>query len=376
MIVGKKADLVKKILFVLSYFIRCSDILETAEVGCLETFLERLDLAIDSPGESAKTPSFSSPTEDDGQSNSSATPVNTNQFCFDTSKFNSLPLDSILSKVNSAGALDSQAVKGDRNSSGSGVEPSCDKCRQNIENKVGKSVFYVNSEKCTCEESKGENSVSHLSVSSLSSDRRSEIQKKKESLKLGIKIPEGKSASLNSDKSSDSTCRLSMVNIVEDAKIERAELGRNCVTGLKDSAFKVERMHVPGYDIKIPSNVSKVFTLDEIRNVFRKEGSNSMFDEYFEDGNETMTVDNSSHQHHRSHSHSGRERVRFASGDLDSAPEEDQCRTPSMPDLTCGQDSDHRLRLGSLDHNYQKTRKSSLSRQISESSKHVPGRCR
>lgn len=52
-IVGKKADLVKKILYVLSYFIRCSDVHESSDHRTLESFLD--DIRAESPDED-KTP--------------------------------------------------------------------------------------------------------------------------------------------------------------------------------------------------------------------------------------------------------------------------------------------------------------------------------
>lgn len=43
-IVGKKADIVRKILYILSYFIRCSDVHENSELGSLKSFLEDISL--------------------------------------------------------------------------------------------------------------------------------------------------------------------------------------------------------------------------------------------------------------------------------------------------------------------------------------------
>jgi len=373
-IVGKKADLVKKILFVLSYFIRCSDILETMEVSCLETYLEKLDFSVESPCDSTKT--LPACMGEDDNLTSSPTPVNnsTNQFTFDTSQYNPLCLNSLISNAGSNvnGVVDKSC---DRNSSA--ILQTCDMCRQKAE-KVGKSVFYVNSEPCSCDTLKGSNSYSHLSISSLDSDRRSEIQKKKESLKLGIKIPPHKSLQ-DSSLTSVKSCKLSNADIVEDLKIERMGLGRNCVKAPKLPTLPDERIKVPGYDIKIPENVDKVLTMDEIRKIFRVQGSNSMFDEYFEDGNEIKTID----EINEKGANSGT-RIRFAS-QHSSFPEEDQLKTPSLPDLRpCGVgdlDPAERLRLGSIDQVYNnRQRKSSLSRQISETSKGSgksgPGRCR
>lgn len=374
-IVGKKADLVKKILFVLSYFIRCSDILESVEVGCLETFLQKLDFSVESPCDSAKTLPVCTPVEDDDLT-SSPTPVNTSQFNFDSSKYNPLCVDSLLS--NKGSRISAEAGDGQQNKSN--VVQICDMCKKNSENKVGKSVFYVSNEPCSCETVKGVNSFDHLSVSSLNSDRRSEIQKKKESLKLGIKIPSHKSLPDSSDPGTGLACRLSSADIVEDTKIERVELGRNCATANKVPILADGKICVPGYDFKIPENVDRVLTTDEMRKIFRGQGSNSMFDEYFENGSEVKTIDEVKEKPLSNCT----SKIRFAQDDnLDSRPEDDQCNTLSMPDLTpCGQgdsEQDERLRLGSLDQTYCKQRKSSLSRQMSESAKQSkcgPARCR
>lgn len=381
MIVGKKADLVKKILFVLSYFIRCSDILETVDVGCLETFLEKLDFIVESPSGSAKTLPACTPNDEENRLlTSSPTPVSTggNQFKFESTDYNSLPLDSLLSNRKSGDCLgsgdgpqESCVKKGDN----SGLAQTCDMCRRNMENKVGKSVFYVNNEKCSCEHST--ESVKHLSVSSLNADRKSEIQRKKESLKLGIKLP--RETSHTETATETEACKLSTVDIVEDTRIERVGLGKKSVNIVKEPIVIGEKVKVPGYDIKIPNNVNKVLTLEEIRTLFRNKGSNSMFDEYFEDGSEAKTIDDMDEKDLQKL----RERIRGLGRETQTS-EADQLKTPSLPDLTpCGRqdtEQEERLRLGSLDQTYSKGRKSSLSRQISETSgkpsKYAPGRCR
>lgn len=45
-IVGKKADIVRKIFYILSYFIRCSDVYENSEFGFLKSFLEDISLEV------------------------------------------------------------------------------------------------------------------------------------------------------------------------------------------------------------------------------------------------------------------------------------------------------------------------------------------
>jgi hypothetical protein len=46
-VVGKKADLVKKLLYILTYFIRCSDVQENTDLSSMMKCIEDLNLDID-----------------------------------------------------------------------------------------------------------------------------------------------------------------------------------------------------------------------------------------------------------------------------------------------------------------------------------------
>ena len=79
--VGKKADLVKKMLYILSYFIRCSDILESGDLGSLETVLKRMDFP-ETPNDADKpfVPSTPTPVNSEASFRFEGTPNSYNSF--------------------------------------------------------------------------------------------------------------------------------------------------------------------------------------------------------------------------------------------------------------------------------------------------------
>ncbi|XP_052772268.1 folliculin-interacting protein 1-like isoform X2 [Mya arenaria] len=390
-VVGKKADIVKKFLFILSYFIRCSDILETSDVGCLDTYLDKLDFDVESPMDSAKTLPATTPTNVDFRTVNigSPTPVNEDKgFNFDScgschpsiKSFQSLPLDSLLSvneKESSPGT--------DYNSNHGSVvmNQTCEACNANRTggSKVGNSVFYLPSVSCICDKVAGANSESN---NMKDSDNRAMIQKKKENLRLVL--PESISTE-SQNNTENKECKLSMAEHLDSPKREKVGVSRRSA-----QPQELERTHISGYDIKLPENVEKVLTKKEIQSVFLQNKSDSMFNEYFDDETiEAKTIDEldekdlvvdlpTSKNHLKSRYHSGDSAV--------AKFDEDQCKTPSLPDLTAvkpspttGVDGPHRARLGSMGaENPYKFRRSSISRQISEAStktvKNVQGKTR
>ncbi|KAL4240663.1 Folliculin-interacting protein 1 [Mactra antiquata] len=398
-IVGKKADIVRKILYVLSYFIRCSDILETTETGCLETYLQKLNFSCESPNDSDKMLGLGTPTPVNESNKSfglpspksygvpSPTPVNVDEkFKYDetsstersdTISFQSMGLDSLLGSNNT----NSSGMDYNSNNSVSEIKLKdsgiCEACQRNrlsqkdIENKVGNSVFYVNSDTCHCAlDMMGQ---ACLTDSLMDSDKKEHIQRKKDNLKLTLKIPGNESQSqiteLNRNKTHSQElkeCKLSMASIVENTRTEKVEHSKKCVDiNIRD--VNNSKMSLTGYDIKIPNNASKVLTHDEMKAVFLKKGSNSMFNEYFEDESaEAKTIDEID------------EKDRVVDLPRKCNLRRDSSKAPSLPDLTAptqGKGDSHRDRVGSLDQTY-KFRRSSLSRQVSEANKNFPGRCR
>lgn len=403
----------KKILYILSYFIRCSDILESTEQGCLETYLEKLNFSAESPCDSDKNLAHraQSPSNDSERTfgTSSPTPVNScPKFPFpeengvDLPSCPSLKLDSLLSNgvksMSSASDRDCNSNnQGSDDVSGSGkICPACERNNYSQDfqesNKFGKSVFYVSSPVCFCDKSDS----SDISVcDKRDSVEKLKMQRKKDSLRLSLKIPSDESqnnqqctSSSNSNETGNDftdseKCRLSMAEIIEDAKVEKAGHSRKAVD-IKVTQVSTHSVGVK--DVKIPQHVDKVLSREEIKSIFRHKGSDSMFNEYFdEEGIVAKTIDEIDEKDrvvalppNKQHNLSG-----------EATPywnEDDPNKAPSLPDLTAVKtdsshgkgdcDRSHRNRLGSLDQSY-KRRRFSLSRQMSESSnKILPGRCR
>jgi hypothetical protein len=222
------------------------------------------------------------------------------------------------------------------------------------------------------------------------------MQKKKDSLRLSLKIPNEESQNTRNciqNRNSNATgnnlidsekCRLSMVEIIEDAKVEKAGHSRKAVDTKVTHALPPHS--VVAEDMNIPQYVNKVLSHDEMKSIFRQKGSDSMFNEYFdEEGIVAKTIDEIDEKDRVVALPANKQRN--LSGETSQYwNEDDPNKAPSLPDLTAVKtDSSHgkgdsdrsqRNRLGSLDQSY-KRRRFSLSRQISESSnKNLTGRCR
>lgn len=416
-IVGKKADLVKKILYILSYFIRCSDILETSEQGCLETYLEKLNFSVESPCDKNLAQCVQTPVNEKTFEPLSPTPVNCDaNFGFTEDQeasavpsFLSMRLDSLLSDgVKSDTRKSDSDFNSNRPMSDNvlGKDGSCVVCERNRNsqdfeenNRFGKSIFYVSSDTCICDKLRT-SSANTAEQGNCDLSRKQEIQRKKDSLKLHLKIPKnesqdpkgvsqtGISNEIANPVAQLEKCKLSMAEIVEDARIEKVDHSRKAVDISVKKTLTSENVRKGrgSKDMKIPDHVGKVLSKEEIKSLFRQKGSDSMFNEYFdEDGIETKTIDEVDEKD-RVVALPSLQKQRYFSGESKlSWSEDDSSKAPSLPDLTAvktdlgpskGDERAHRVRLGSLDQSY-KRRRFSLSRQISESSgKNLPGRCR
>ena len=424
-VVGKKADLVKKMLYVLSYFIRCSDVLEATEWGSLQSYMKVLDFA-ETPSDSEKTLFPVTPTP----SNSSASFSNlTLQSHNNIDRFTSLNPASLLEGSKKGDQLDLEKVEEDCNSNhsrGSHVQKSnCAACSANrqstqcSETKLGNSKFYVDSHTpaCRCDNSVNSsysNEPNPIERSNLEKGKSEEnITSKKRSLSLKLLMPSSCESPSDSNirKDNEETadasvnrCRLSMAQVVEDTKVQNVQHVRKSSDGdrkqlttfLNDvvlSLGQLKRVGLTGSDSKLTAQqhkdkVCKVLSKEEIKTAFLKKGSNSMFNEYFEENIETKTIDDLDEKDLVVELPSVAKQ-RYISGDAAKHKEEleNSSKAPSLPDLsrvkfdtsqgkTDGEKSP-RVRLGSLDHTF-RSRKKSFNRQLSESKalKGAPGRCR
>ena len=429
MVVGKKAEFVKKILYILSYFIRCSDVLEATEWGSLEGYMKLLDFT-ESSVDAEKTPTTANSCMSLGNQPTSQSPKTVSD------GFTTLNPDSLIGHSSSSTAsggnkfepLNFDSVENDCNSNHSGdtgvkTNP-CEACNANrnsnmTEVKFGKSVFYMDSKACSCDNltKSGFNTGPNPHESSNLEKGKScdSLLSKKRSLSLKLDIPNNVESQCNhhipdKNKTSDSSineCKLSVAQIVEDTKIHNVKHVRKSsdfdmrqIKPLKsDNGLHLDSLkHVgfTGSDTKLTAQeynecIGKVMTKAEIKAAFLKKGSNSMFDEYFKDNIETKTIDDLDEKdlvHELRHPVSKQQHV--SNGKTECQDDlENSIKAPSMPDLSrmksdssqvkLESEKSHRSRLGSLDQSF-RSRKKSFSRQISESSakamKGAPGRCR
>ena len=428
-VVGKKADLVKKILYVLSYFIRCSDVLEATEWGCLDGYMKMLGFAETPNAERTfdpKTPTPANSCASFGNLTLSELPGNL------IDDFTSLNPDSLLGhsskKSESLEGNSGNTVQNDCNSNNPEDvwvrNRSCEACNANraadtTENRYGKSVFYVHSKTCSCDNLLRNNYSTEpnpIERSNLEKGKSCEnLCSKKRSLSLKLEIPTNceslcdKHVTAGREATPDDSlkeCRLSVAQIVEDTKCHNVQHVRKSsdidIRQIKpltnDPGLKLDHLkHVAftGSDSKLTTqqyqdSVKKVMTKEEIKAVFLKKGSDSMFNEYFMENVETKTIDDLDE---RDLVHELRPVIkqRYISGDTSETREdlESSIKAPSMPDLTrvkaessqikVESEKSHRVRLGSLDQSF-RARKKSFNRQVSESGsrqmKAAPGRCR
>ena len=426
-VVGKKADLVKKILYILSYFIRCSDVLEATEWGSLEGYMKMLDFT-ESSVDAEKTPTPANSYVSLGNLPVSQSPRSVND------GFTSLNPDSLMgqssSRTASGGnkfeALNIDSVENDCNSNHSGdvgvkANP-CTACNANrnsntTENKFGKSVFYLDSKACSCDNltnSGSSTGPNPTESSNLEKGKSCEsLLSKKRSLSLKLDIPNSVEsrcenhmpAKTVTPDTSLNECRLSVAQIVEDTKVHNVQHVRKSSdfdmrqiksfkndNGLNLDALK--RVGFTGSDTKLTAQqyqdcIGKVMSKEEMKAAFLKKGSDSMFDEYFKDDIETKTIDDLDEKD-LVHELRPVNKQRHTSGSAKGQDDlENSIKAPSMPDLSrmksdssqskLESEKSHRSRLGSLDQSF-RSRKKSFNRQISESGakamKGAPGRCR
>ncbi|KAK3595116.1 hypothetical protein CHS0354_002368 [Potamilus streckersoni] len=377
-VVGKKAELVKKIIYVLSYFIRCSDILETSETGHLDSVLERLTF-VESPGDVEKDIMQKSndidigKIEEDCNSNRYAVPQLGSVSCLNCSLCNTRQEASV------------------------------------IKNHYGKSVFYDLEVKNVCfcigqrpqgdiqlqEENHETGNVGYFSS-------------------LGENVPVGNSKEIFESQECHSVdegfavtlkeCRLSEARIVEESKIQDVQLVQRADTspsgqfqtlGKKTVDLKLDLKACTTSIIPSESFINTQTSSSsyyEIKKVFLEARSNSIFNEYFDEGIETKTIDDLDENDRIPHL-LPTNKHRFLSGDHGSSSEtEDMGKAPSLPDLSQVKmdaqntkqkeniRTSHRERLDSLDQKF-RGRKPSFTRQVSEQSASrpsgfAPGRCR
>ena len=431
MVVGKKAEFVKKILYILSYFIRCSDVLEATEWGSLEGYMKMLDFT-ESSVDAEKTPTPANSC----MSLSNAPPLVSQSPKTGSSDFTTLNPDSLIGHSSGSTAsgglkfepLNPDSVENDCNSNHSGDigvnSNSCEACNANrnssaaMEGKFGKSVFYMDSKACSCDNltnRKFGTGPNPIESSNLEKGKSCDsLLSKKRSFSLKLDIPNNVESQCNhipnkkeTPDSSVNECKLSVAQIVEDTKIHNVKHVRKSsdfdmrqIESLKiDNGLHLDNLkHVgfTGSDTKLTAKeykecIGKVMTKAEIKAAFLKKGSNSMFDEYFKDNIETKTIDDLDEKDlvhelrpvNKQQQHVSNERTEHQD-DL-----ENSIKAPSMPDLSrmksessqakLESEKSHRSRLGSLDQSF-RSRKKSFNRQISESGaktmKGGPGRCR
>lgn len=412
-IVGRRAEIVKKMLYVMSYFIRCSDILETADMGTLETCLKG-------------SPLLESPSPREKSSASETTPVNPNTLTWNlhehTNPSTSLPsflpmgVESLMSDSsrkssdNSSMAdpqdkcanLDSSIL-----SSNKSAKQLCDSCENKRssedaqkEMKVGNSVFYMDSVICDCDNMENKTDISYtggadLVKCELSGSPMCSMKRGNESLRLGLTLdlssPLNESQQCDSKNVSDSskmsqTCQLSVAKIIENVVVQDVQHVRKCSDPLRTADFLPESSRTmnkePGHSDSQSLSNPPVLSKDAMKEIFLKKGSDSMFNEYFDEGIETKTIDDVDEKDlvvdlplHRASRNT----------DVNAGVNSDPNKAPSLPDLSASSNNNSRestksfrLRLGSLDQSYPSSRKPSISRQVSETGgrKNAPGRCR
>ena len=425
---GKKAELVKKILYVLSYFIRCSDVLEATDWGSLQTYMKMLDFA-ETPNDVEKMYFPATPTPTPANSCSSLGTLLVSQSQNNIDKFASLNPASLLAPSNKSDQLDLDKLEEDCNSNHSASDllknKTCAVCTANrqptqcSEVKFGNSRFFVDSTipVCFCD-----NSLNGSYSSEPNPIERSNLEKgkpeegiinKKRSLSLKLLIPSNcesqceKNAKRESEGIPDvslNECRLSIAQIVEDTKVQNVQHVRkssDCdkkqVNPLScDMVLNLDTLKCVGFtgsDSKLTAqrhkdSIHKIMSKEEIKAAFLKKGSNSMFNEYFEENIETKTIDDLDEKDLVVELPSV-SKQRYVSGDAAKHKEdlENSNKAPSMPDLSrvkfdssqgkADGEKSPRVRLGSLDQTF-RSRKKSFNRQYSETKalKGAPGRCR
>ncbi|XP_061192634.1 folliculin-interacting protein 1-like [Saccostrea echinata] len=236
-IVGKKADLVKKILYILSYFIRCSDVHENGEVGTLESFLD--DVCMESPEEDK-------------------TPVH------EGFKFPSVPDE----KLQTGFHISNSVI----------FNTSSPEVQNNVEIK-----------KCV------DRSDLKLDVHSQHSSQRNSNETESSEMNQD----EGYCSIVQSDESEKIRCRLSTDCVVENVPVENVmNVNRAAVSRTSDVNEKLVKPAKSSSVLSSKVSNSNDITVEkkpstaDIKHQFLSDRSNSMFNEYFEDDSiVTKTID-------------------------------------------------------------------------------------
>lgn len=276
-IVGKKADVVKRFLFVLSYFIRCSDVHEVKEFGSLRAFMESLtfDLPIAPPQKSTG------------------------------------PMDDSSSSVTSAGSVDTvrcamQALHDQRELEAAN--------REQGRKPVGGCVELVGmSDRSECEVPQ-QKPVAIPAMGSVSDDEARSVPCKEKSASPCASCDRDRSDGLSSPGAAKA-CVVSVTDFIRSTRVENVQHVRRSVdttlatrsvssealtadTGPKalESAPVVRKSALSLQLEKEEAEKEAKACREAARKKFLEAGSNSMFEEYFSEDIETKTIDDVAEQ--------------------------------------------------------------------------------
>ena len=265
-VVGKKQDIVKRFLYILSYFIRCSDVHEVKDSGSLESFMNNLTFN-DVPLQSETSSAVSTPVEPG---------TNSGDGFFSSTTSTVGGGDMGVCDIREQSQL-YQTELGDQSGNNLGGY-----VRLGASN-VGGCIEMVSmkDEECNLE-----------SVSSSQSDR------------------------------SEFRCRVAAARIVECAKVENVQHVRKAANVIIEKSLSEnvdpvspDKLLSDPLQTSTPKGRSLLsqqlqtadgsgakLKISDVRKIFLSEGSSSMFEEYFEEGIEAKTIDDVA-EHERVISH-------------------------------------------------------------------------
>lgn len=307
MVVGRKADLVNRFLYMLSYFIRCSDVHEAPFSNCLPAILDSRCWEQCTPARSVSTEDgsvtpvdavscpFHSPAQSSDPSDGNvcgSCPSAIHPHCTQGKKVESLSPKRVVSVERQSVEREPGACEGQRMKNAQGSASRCHSDSECVvcEHKCNQPCSLPSVLDVTCAESE---------VKVLSDDS-------------GIE----NSNSYDKDsyvKQEAGVCRMSVVRVVEDSKLERVKhVQRSAEVGpaLPSEDSSLPPYHAVGgggkqdWNSKRPvSMLARQLAADsealekqkakmrEVQKQFLNGGSNSMFEEYFEGDAETKTID-------------------------------------------------------------------------------------
>lgn len=401
-VVGKKADLVKKLLYILTYFIRCSDVQENNNLSSLIKCIQELNFELDSDRQDI------TPIREDCNSNCSI-PFGNEDACSVCSN------DHVFSAVKN----DRADVKPSANAENSKSHP-----KESIEADLGttitvtgKSIFYVSHDDNELISAPSNKNMMRSKVKSNLCDNRSSNCSMLESMdSVGPPTEdEGYDSILSSgtfEENHVKPCRLSDIEIKENIPIENVlhvnraavdfpykdmerlsslpkfskqldssnkGLSKNKteVTSPKKKSLLSEAISNESNRNSSPKKQQKL-SKEQIRANFLKAGSNSLFNEYFDDDSiKTKTIDEVDEKD-RVIKHPMACQYSKSSNNLT-----DSCRNDELTNGLSEQELSHTVRLNSIG-SCVRPRISSFSRQLSSErgqrpsrpSSLAPGRCR